>query len=83
MRGHQDHVSVVYFNVRSLCPKIDNLRLICASLCPGFVCVVETWLSDEIDDSEICIQGYTSVRLDRTRHGACSPAELTPSNCKP
>lgn len=69
MRGHRDQVSVVYFNVRSLCPKIDNLRLICASLCPGFVCVVETWLSDEIDDSEICIQGYTSVRLDRTRHG--------------
>ena len=67
--GYQDHVSVVYFNVRSLLPKIDNLRLICASLCPSFVCVVETWLSSEIDDSEICIQGYTSIRLDSSRHG--------------
>ena len=38
-------------------------------MCPGFICVVETWLSNEIDDSEICIQGYTSVRLDRSRHG--------------
>ena len=68
--GHQDHVSVVYFNVRSLFPKIDNLRPICASMCPSFVCVVETWLSSETDDSEICIQGYTTIRLDRCRHGS-------------
>ena len=68
--GYQDHVSVVYFNVCSLLPKIDNLRLICASLYPSFVCVAETWLSSETDDSEICIQGYTSIRLDHSRHGS-------------
>ena len=67
--GQQDHVSVLYFNVRSLIPKFDNLCLICASVCPTFVCVVESWLSSEIDDSEISIQGYNVVRLDRTRHG--------------
>ena len=30
---------------------------------------MESWLSSEIDDSEISIQGYNVVRLDRTRHG--------------
>ena len=69
MMGQHDHISVLYFNVRSLIPKFDNLCLICASLCPSFVCVVESWLSSEIDDSEISIQGYNVVRLDSTRHG--------------
>ena len=45
--GYQDHVSVVCFNVHSLLPKIDNLRPICASVCPTFVCVVETWLNSD------------------------------------
>ena len=63
------NLSVLYFNVRSLIPKIDNLRVICASQNPGFVCIVETWLNSEVDDSEICIQGYSIVRLDRSRHG--------------
>ena len=31
--------------------------------------VVETWLDDTISDSEIFIQGYSTCRLDRTRHG--------------
>ena len=67
--GQQNHVSILYFNARSLIPKFDKLCLICASVCPTFVCVVESWLSSEIDDSEINIQGYNIVRLDRTRHG--------------
>lgn len=45
------------------------LRFICASLCPSFVSVVESWLGSEIDDSEVSIQGYNIVRLDRSRHG--------------
>lgn len=35
----------------------------------SFICVVESWLSSEIDNSEISIQGYSVVRLDLTRHG--------------
>ena len=62
-------LSVLYFNVRSLLPKIDNLRLICAVVKPGIICVVESWLDSSIEDSEISIQGYQVVRLDRTRHG--------------
>ena len=62
-------MSVFYFNVRSLLPKIDNLRLICSVYKPGIVCLVETWLDNSVDDVELCVQGYNIVRLDRSRHG--------------
>ena len=55
--------------MRSLLPKIDNLRSICALYSPDIVCIVETWLDDTILDSEIAIQGYHLCRLDRSRHG--------------
>ena len=59
----------MYFNARSLIPKIDELKLICASSRPDVVCVVETWLSDEITDSEIAIPDFCITRLDRNRQG--------------
>ena len=58
-----------YFNVRSLLPKIDDLRLICSLFSPSVLCIVETWLDDSIEDSEICVQGYSIYRVDRNRHG--------------
>ena len=59
----------MYFNTRSLIPKLDELRLICATSSPHIVCVVETWLGREISDSEIAINDYNITRLDRNRHG--------------
>lgn len=43
--------------------------MICALYKPGIICVVESWLDSTIEDAEICIQGYKTVRLDRNRHG--------------
>ena len=60
---------IIYFNVRSLLPKIDDLRIICSVYLPDVICVVETWLDPNIDDSEIIIQGYCVHRVDRNRHG--------------
>ena len=31
--------------------------------------VNETWLDSTISDQEVCIDGYTLVRCDRSRHG--------------
>ena len=59
----------MYFNVRSLLPKIDHLRAICRLLSPDIICIVESWLDSTIADTEIFIQGYSIVRLDRSRHG--------------
>jgi len=33
------------------------------------VCITETWLDDNVSDSEICIPVFDIVRLDRNRHG--------------
>ena len=60
---------VLYFNVRSLVPKIDNLRAICSFYSPHIVCVVESWLDETIFDSEITVQGYSHCCLDCSRHG--------------
>ena len=62
-------INVLYFNARSLVPKIDELRLICASCNPDIVCVVETWLDGEIADTEVAIPNFSLTRLDRNRHG--------------
>ena len=62
-------VSVFYFNARSLLPKIDEVRAICANMHYDLVVVVESWLSAEILDSEIHVPGYNPVRKDRNRHG--------------
>ena len=63
------HFSILYFNARSLLPKIDYLRLLCTMYKPDCVCIVESWLSSDILDSELCIDGYDIIRLDRNRHG--------------
>ena len=59
----------MYFNCRSLIPKLDELRAICQANKPDTVCIVETWLSTDIFDSELFIPNYTIVRHDRNRHG--------------
>ena len=61
--------SIVYFNARSLLHKIDHLRLICMTSRPDIVCIVESWMENEISDYEISIDGYNVVRADRNRHG--------------
>ena len=61
--------SVLYFNARSLLPKLDYLRVICNMNKPDCVCIVESWLNSDIQDNELQIDGYDIVRLDRNRHG--------------
>ena len=36
---------------------------------PHVICIVETWLDECIQDSELSIANYKLVRLDRNRHG--------------
>ena len=63
------HVHVMYYNVRSLLPKLDELKAICATSIPDIVCVVETWLDNSILDNEVTVPNYQLFRLDRNRHG--------------
>lgn len=50
-------------------PKFDELLILCETHKPGIVCIVESWLSDDIQDVELTIPSYQALRLDRNRHG--------------
>ena len=59
----------MYYNVRSLLPKIDELRAVCETSKPDIVYIVETWLDHSISDNELLVPNYQLFRLDKNRHG--------------
>ena len=67
--NNSNNLSILYYNARSILPKHDELRLIVEVNNPDIICIVETWLSSEILDSEVALPGYQVHRLDRNRHG--------------
>ena len=64
-----NNFSILYFNARSILPKMDELRVVVAAQNPSIVCIVETWLCEVISDLEISLKNFQLVRLDRNRHG--------------
>ena len=48
---------------------MDDLKILVETKSPSAICIVETWLSDDVNDSEISIQNYHITRHDRNRHG--------------
>ena len=44
----QNGFKILYYNARSILPKIEELRLICPSENPDIVSLVETWLDGDI-----------------------------------
>ena len=65
----KNNLHILYYNARSLLPKFDDLMLSVINLHPHIICIVETWLSSDIIDHEICIPGFQLYRYDRNRHG--------------
>ena len=47
--------SVLYYNARSWLPKLDNLVAVCITCNPDIVCIVESWLGDDIQDNGISL----------------------------
>ena len=64
-----DTLNILYFNARSVLPKISELQLLTKLHQPAIICIVETRLSKEIPDGDLDIEGYQVVRSDRNRHG--------------
>ena len=65
----KDALKVLHYNTTSIVYKIDELSTNCSLYCPDVVCITETWLSEDVLDSEVCIPNYQLVRLDRDRNG--------------
>ena len=61
--------TVLTINARSLLPKVGELRGLCTYRCYMAIVVTETWLSPEVLDNELAVDGYNLVRRDRNRHG--------------
>ena len=49
--------------------KHDELSAVVGADNPEVICIVESWLSSEIQNTKIAICGYHSYRLDRNKHG--------------
>ena len=64
-----NNLHILYYNARSLLPKLDNLILTIDIFKPHIICIVKTWLSSEITDCEISIPGFQLFRCDRNRYG--------------
>lgn len=59
----------IHLNIRSILPKIDELREIAIKTRAAVFGITETWLDESVFDSEIIIPGYSIVRRDRNREG--------------
>ena len=64
-----NNLRILYYNARSLLPKLDNLIVAIDIFKPHIICIVETWLSSEITECEISIPSFQLFRCDRNRHG--------------
>ena len=60
---------MLYYNARSILPKLDELRAGVLFQKPDMICIVETWLSEVVTDYELLLPYYQIHRLDRNRHG--------------
>ena len=65
-----DSLRILYYNARSLLPKLDELSAtIEAHDFPDVVCIAESWLCHDIREQEIAIPNYNVFRHDRNRLG--------------
>ena len=48
---------------------MDELATIAEAHSPDLICIVESWLNNDIPNAEISLVGYHLCRLDRNRHG--------------
>jgi len=60
----------IHINIRSLLPKLDELRLKARETNIACIAISETWLDDNVFDSElhVSILNYNIHRRDRNRH---------------
>ena len=62
-------LKMAHLNVRSILPKIEQLRIMTQQSGVDILAVCETWLDSNILDFEIRIPNYELLRHDRNRHG--------------
>ena len=66
-------LKIAHLNVKSITNKIDSMRLLLLNNHFDVLTISETWLTKNISDPELNIQGYSFVRNDRKskKGGGC------------
>ena len=59
-------LNVLYYNARSILPKLDELRASVLFKKPDIICIVKTWLSEDATDNELLLPDY---QIHSNRHG--------------
>jgi hypothetical protein len=59
-------IKCLYFNARSIMNKIDELRCYIVEESPDVIFITETWIKEDTEDIFIHLQGYKSMRKDRS-----------------
>jgi hypothetical protein len=68
--SNRNSLAIYHLNVRSLVPKIDEVRDLIEKLKADVLCITETWLHDKILDVDVSIDGFSLLRKDRIdKHG--------------
>ncbi|KAJ8046701.1 RNA-directed DNA polymerase from mobile element jockey [Holothuria leucospilota] len=70
---NQKGLHFIHLNVRSLIPKLSELKLLAVRTKATIIALSETWLDDSVTNAEISIEGYSVLRRDRNRNdgGVC------------
>ena len=64
----RNNLLILYYNARSLIPKLDELCAIVEAHNPDVISIVESWLCADIHNNEISIPDYHVFCMDRHRH---------------
>ena len=60
---------LLHSNVRSILPKLPEIRLLLSQTKATVFAASETWLDSTVNDGELSIPGFNVVRRDRNRNG--------------
>ena len=62
-------LSILHYNTRSILLKVDSLAESVLVHEPDIICIVESLLDRDVEQYEILLPNFASVRLDRSRLG--------------
>ncbi|VEN49609.1 unnamed protein product [Callosobruchus maculatus] len=63
------NIRIAHVNIRSLCPKVNEIKSLIEHEKINVLGVTETWLSNFIDDDAVSVPGYDFFRVDRGSRG--------------
>ena len=63
---HVKGLKIIHMNIRSLLPKIDQIRTLLINSKIDIIILSETWLNASIDSQMVNIPGYSLIRHDRS-----------------